>query len=230
VRQLRQCWQNGWAVRIKNNFILIQKGTPEGSVTYGFKARGFIAELRSYKGFRFLIALLLISCLGFFMTTQIDIADHLDMSDRNLREVLKKLNLDHRKHSKDEIRIAYIRHLRDQASGRGGEDQASLTKARTREARINADSKELQYFKDVGLLVPVEEIEPVLTSWAVLARSETTNALNKIRISIESKYNIKIDQDLIDGPLVDAFAAIANYPKNNGCNVVEDGGEVDTAA
>lgn len=164
------------------------------------------------------------------MATLKSIAAHLDMSERNLRDVLIKIKLDHRKATVTQIRVAYIRHMRDQAAGRGGDEQQTLTKARTREAQINAQAKELQYFKDVGLLISVDEIEPALANWAVLARSEVSNAMVKIIASLESKHGIEIEQGLIDESLGSAFAAIASYPRNIEEDVVEGGEKVGTAA
>lgn len=163
------------------------------------------------------------------MVTQKEIAAHLDMTERNLRDVLIKLKLDHRTASVDQIRVAYIRYMRNVAAGRGGDEQESLVKARTREAQINAQAKELQYFRDVGTLVAVDEIEPVLANWAVLARSEVKNAVEKIIAGIESKHSIEVDQEIIDESLGAAYSAIASYPTNAASNAEPGGEEMGTA-
>ncbi len=121
---------------------------------------------------------------------------------------------------------SYCDRLRDEAAGRGGDEQATLTKSRTREAQANAQLKELQYHREVGDLVPVSEIEPLLDSWAVTARSETTNAIEKIIAAIQSKHGIDVDQALIDGQLDVAFCAIADYPKQFAGDAVEGGGKI----
>lgn len=162
--------------------------------------------------------------------TQAEISKHLSMSERNLRDVLRGLNIDHKTYSLDEIRDAYIKDLREKAAGRGGDEQQSLTKARTREAQINTQTKELEYFTKVGLLVPVDEIEPILQSWAVLARSEVMNALDKVTAFLESKHGIEIEQGLIDDSLGAAFTAIADYPRNNSKVDGEGSKEVGAAA
>ena len=146
--------------------------------------------------------------------TQVEIASHLDMSERNARDVLTALQIDWRESTITKIRIAYIRDLREKAAGRGGEDQEILTRARFRDANASAQLKELQFHKEVGDLVPVSEIEPMLESWAVTARSETTHAVEKIIAAIQSQHGIEVEQDLIDEQLGAAFTAIADYPKN----------------
>ncbi len=160
--------------------------------------------------------------------TQVEIAEHLDMSERNARTVLNVLQIDWRETTLEKIRISYIRDLREKAAGRGGDNQESLTCARIRESQANAQIKELQYHEAVGDLIPAVEIEPLLDSWAVTARSETTHAMEKIIASIQSKYDIEVDQDLIDEQLGGAYKAIADYPKQFSQDVVESGGELET--
>jgi len=104
-------------------------------------------------------------------------------------------------------------HLSGQAAGRGGDEQSSLARERTREAKANAQLKELQFHKEVGNLIPVAEIEPALESWVVTMRSETTHAVEKIIAAIESRHGIKVDRDMVDEYLNGAFQAIADYPK-----------------
>jgi len=114
-----------------------------------------------------------------------------------------------------------LTHYREQAAGRSGDDQMNLSRARIREAEANAQLKELQFFKEVGALVPLESIEPTLEQWAVVARSEIGYAVDKIITGIHSQHNIEVDQGLIDAALQNAFNAISDYPKN----LVEVGGE-----
>ncbi len=109
--------------------------------------------------------------------------------------------------------VDYCDRLRDEAAGRGGDDQATLTQARTRDALANSQLKELQFHKEVGDLVPVSEIEPLLDSWSVTARSEMTHAVEKIIAAIQSQHGIEVEQDLIDGHLGAAFSAVADYPR-----------------
>lgn len=61
------------------------------------------------------------------MQTQREVADHLDMSERNARDVLKALDLDWQTASLDEIRTAYIRDLRGKPLGAGAASLNSST-------------------------------------------------------------------------------------------------------
>lgn len=78
--------------------------------------------------------------------TQAEIAEHLDMSDRNLRDVLGVLGLDHKEVALSVIRVGYIRHLREQAAGRGsgepgGLDLVQERAALAREQRLGIEIK-----------------------------------------------------------------------------------------
>jgi hypothetical protein len=144
--------------------------------------------------------------------TQTESADRLDMSERNFREVCKKLSLDHRTMPFDVVAIEYIRHLREQAAGRSVAGQEAQTRARTRESEASAKLKELQYLREVGALVMAEDVLPMFVNWATTARSEVQFSVEKIIAGVESQHGIKIDQGLIDDNLRHAFGAIASYP------------------
>lgn len=113
--------------------------------------------------------------------------------------------------------VSYCEHFRQLAAGRGAaDDQANAARAKTRESTANAQLKELQFHKEVGTLVPVEDLEPLLESWVVTARSETTYAVEKLVAAIQSKHNIEVEQVLIDDTLGAAFTSIAGHPRNLG--------------
>lgn len=95
--------------------------------------------------------------------TQAEIADHLDMSDRNLRDVLQELNLDHKQVSLSVLRVAYIRRLREQAAGRMGNEAGGLDLVQERAAlaRAQRESQDIKNavarreYAPIGLLADV---------------------------------------------------------------------------
>lgn len=95
--------------------------------------------------------------------TQAEIAEHLDMSDRNLRDLLQALGMDHKQVSLSALRVAYIRRLRDQAAGRMGNETGGLDLVQER-AALAREQREGQAIKNavarreyapVGLLADV---------------------------------------------------------------------------
>jgi hypothetical protein len=146
------------------------------------------------------------------MTTQREIAEHLDLSERRVRDVLNELGVDWKATPLDAIRTAYIRYLRERAAGRGGDEQGALSRARTQQALADARMKELQYYRELKLLVPVEELEPALRDWAAMARGEVRNAVEKLLAAIRSQHGVEVATDVVEGILHPAFRAIAAYP------------------
>lgn len=76
--------------------------------------------------------------------TQPEIAAHLDISDRRLRELLAEWSIDHKQSSLSEIRTRYIRKLREEAAGRATDGDLDLATQRARLAKEQADRIEMQ--------------------------------------------------------------------------------------
>lgn len=84
------------------------------------------------------------------LATQHQLAAHLDVSARTVRELLAKHVLPkpttRAGYDLDACRIAYIRHLRGMASGRTADPEGalSLERERAREAKARADAQEMK--------------------------------------------------------------------------------------
>lgn len=93
--------------------------------------------------------------------TQVEIAAHLDMSERNLRDVLEQLGANHKQTSLAEIRVGYIRRLREQAAGRLGDGDMDLVQERAALAKAQRIGQEIKNavaqaeYAPVGLLADV---------------------------------------------------------------------------
>lgn len=145
--------------------------------------------------------------------TQLEIAEHLSMSERNVRSVLKKIGIDHRSASLDEIRVGYIRMLREEAAGRGGAEQYDLTRARARQAEADAQLKELQFHERVGSLVEADWVSELISDHAISTRNEIDQAIDRLFLSIENEHGIRIDRTTADRALADAYRTIQDHPK-----------------
>ena len=144
--------------------------------------------------------------------TQKEIADALDMSDRNLRDVLARLNIDHRESTLGDITVAYIRWLREQAAGRGGDEQGALTKARTQDSHNSALLKEMQIHREAGTLLPLDEVELLLTNWIATSQSGFCSAIENFAQAIESEHGITVPQDQVDSVAAAALRNVSRAP------------------
>ena len=98
--------------------------------------------------------------------TQAEIAEHLDLSDRSVREFLTAAGMDHKQCTLDEIRVAYIRHLREMAAGRAAAGDLDLATERAMLAREQRLRIEMQNAVTRGELAPAAWIEQVLSKAA----------------------------------------------------------------
>jgi len=156
------------------------------------------------------------------MATQDTIASALDMSVRNLRDVLKKIKVvDHTKLSIKEITIKYIRHLREQAAGRGGDDQKNLTTAKTEESQIKTAKMRIEYYRDLGVLITTEEAASVISLWARQANTDYTQGTHKLISEIQNRYNIKIDNEMVENIVTPTTERIRCHAEKLGAGLVE---------
>lgn len=104
----------------------------------------------------------------------------------------------------------YCERLRDEASGRAGDDQGSLTRARTAEAEASARLKEMQIMEKAGKLVPIEEVEPLLLAMVTAARTELLALPEKLRLEIKALYGVDVDVSLIEARVCESLNHLAS--------------------
>lgn len=147
------------------------------------------------------------------MPSQKEIAQHLDMSERNCRDILKSLDLDWTESTLDEIRIAYIRDLREKAAGRGGSQVEQLNLARIQESTVKAANGRLAYHEKLGTLVPTADAAFAISAWAGFANREYQAGFEKLVQEIESTLKVSVDRDTVTriaGPTVSRIGGYAD--------------------
>jgi len=97
---------------------------------------------------------------------QAGIAEHLDISERSVREFLTDAGIDHKQSTLPEIRIAYIRRLREQAAGRATFGDLDLATERAGLAKAQRERIEMQNAVTRKELAPVALITEVLAKTA----------------------------------------------------------------
>jgi len=140
--------------------------------------------------------------------SQQDIADHLDMSQQAVSQLLQEIGIDWKSADLGQIRLAYIRRLREAAAGRGGEGAVGeLAAERARLAREQADKIAMQNAVTRGELAPVALIEEVLTK----AASKVAGVLDAIPGMIRRRVPLLTadDIDLIAGEVAKARNTVA---------------------
>lgn len=140
--------------------------------------------------------------------TQTEIAEHLDMTDRSVRDIAKKLGIVTQECTLSEFRIAYIRHMRGVASGHQSSDGKSLTDVRLKEAEGNSILTWMTVGERSKTLVLFEDVEAALSELSGGLSDQVMSAGDRIVEAVESRYNIEIDENLINEPLRAALGSI----------------------
>ena len=163
------------------------------------------------------------------MQTQREVADHLDMSERNARDVLKALDLDWQTASLDEIRTAYIRDLRGKAAGRGGSQLEQLNRARIDDLQQKSANGRLAYHEKLRSLIPASEAERVLSDWASFANREYLGGLERIIQEIENVQKLTVDRTVVAKVAGPTTERITGYARKLGAELVGSSGEIQPA-
>jgi phage terminase Nu1 subunit (DNA packaging protein) len=106
--------------------------------------------------------------------------------------------------------LAYCDRLRLEAAGRSGDDNQSLTRARTREAEASANLKQLQILEKTGALVPAAEVEPRYNAMITAARTELLSLSEKHVQQIKALYGVDVDQAIFDDAIHAALTHLAS--------------------
>lgn len=98
--------------------------------------------------------------------TQAEVAAHLDISERRLRELLTEFGLDHKQNTLADIRIRYLRKLREEAAGRATDGTIDLSTERARLARSQREGQDIKNAVARGTYAPIEALTDVLSNAA----------------------------------------------------------------
>lgn len=141
--------------------------------------------------------------------TQVQIGDHLDLSQKQVSEWLPKLGKT-TDHTLDEIRVAYIRALRSSASGHSG-DQQSLVYERVQTERVTRELMQLQLHEKLGLLVNVEQLRGRYEQLIVACRVRLEALADTLKDELDAIHGIDVDRELVAGHVHDALAQLSRY-------------------
>ena len=122
---------------------------------------------------------------------------------------MRDLGLDWRALSLDEVRVIYIRRLRETAAGRSGDDQQRLTQARAREANASANLKEVDLAQRLGVLVPATDAEADKLAAFAAVRSEILAIEDRLNHVVELETGARIKPEIIRSITRGALANLA---------------------
>lgn len=162
------------------------------------------------------------------MPTQKQIADHLDMSQQATAELMGRLAIDWKTASIDQVRVAYIRHLRAQASGHKSEDGLDLIKERVMTERVDRELKELTVAEKRGVLINVTQLDPELMNMIGAFRAELLARDDKLVSDLHALYGIQVDVTILNEFTYAALEQFGRYNAGNNGFAIPAAGSVET--
>lgn len=145
------------------------------------------------------------------MATQQQLAEHLDMSQQQISDIMRRLGINWKAASVDDVRIAYIRHLRGVASGHEASNGDSLTAERILTERVDRELKQLQVAEKKGVLINVEQLEPELINMVTAFRAELLARDDKLKADLDALYGIDLDLQLLNEHTLAALGQLSKY-------------------
>jgi hypothetical protein len=145
------------------------------------------------------------------MSTQKQIAEHLDISQPQVSGLMERMGIDWRTTSLDAIRIAYISNLRAQASGHRAEDGTDLVRERVLTERVDRELKQLLVNEKKGVLVNVTQLESELMQMVGAFKSELLSRDDKLKDALDALYGINTDLAILNEHTHAALSQLARY-------------------
>ena len=145
------------------------------------------------------------------MPTQQQIADHIDISQQQVSELMAQLGIDWKTASLAKIRTQYIRKIRAQAAGHKSETGLDLIYERVLTERVDRELKLLQVAEKKGLLINVEQLEPEIMQMFGAFKAELLSRDDKLKFELDSLYGIDTDLNLFNEYTESALSQLARY-------------------
>lgn len=159
------------------------------------------------------------------MATDAEVGRHLDLSDRTVRSLKAKGILPDAPRGQmdvDACRVAYIRHLRDQAAGRStemGPKKLDLMAEKARDAKESADARAMKNAIARGELVPAGALSAAIIGMIEMAKAR----LLKVP-GIVARSDVALS-DRIDRAIRDALKDLSATRVETVAGEEDDGGD-----
>ena len=165
------------------------------------------------------------------MTTQKEIAEHLGISQQAVSKTLDKMGIaDWKSMTLDQIRLAYIKRLREVASGHGSIDgQYDLNKERAMTERVDRELKLYQLAEKKKELVSVETLMNELSIVFQGMRQELLSRDDKLKNELDTLYGIDIDVSILNEHTSNALTNLSRYLGRRAGDSPTSGGDHEAA-
>lgn len=145
------------------------------------------------------------------MPTQQQIAEHLDLDQSAVSRFVDKVGLDYRSATIDQIRIAYVRHLREMAAGRASESGIDLVAERAMTERVDREIKLLTLAEKKGQLVNAAQLEQAYGQMVGAFQTELLALSDKLVQELRALYDVEIDLEWLNEHMYGCLEQLSGY-------------------
>lgn len=146
------------------------------------------------------------------MPTQKEIAEHLGISQQAVSKTLSKMKVEWKEKSLDEIRLAYIKRLREIAAGHASLDgEYDLNKERAMTERVDRELKLYQLAEKQKQLVNIDELVTELSTVFAAFRQELLSRDDKLKNELDTLYGVNIDVSILNDYTFHALSHLSGY-------------------
>lgn len=151
------------------------------------------------------------------MATLTEVCAHLGMTMKTLQEYIEKGIITRKPRSEynlDEVRIEYIKHVREVAAGRFKPGNLDLGEERARLAKEQADAKEMENAVERGELVYIEDVAKQIEDQFARVRGKLLAVPSKVAPEAQAAAEVREVQQLIEMAIVEALNELVGYNKD----------------
>lgn len=147
------------------------------------------------------------------MATQTQIAEHLGITQQAVSKTLEKMGIvEWQVMTLDDIRLLYIKRLREVAAGRNSADgQYDLQKERALTERVDRELKLYALAEKKGELVNVESLMDELTLVFQGMKQELLSRDDKLKSELDTLYGVDIDVTILNEHTTNVLSHLSRY-------------------
>ena len=107
--------------------------------------------------------------------------------------------------------LSYTDHLREQAAGRGGDNQLDIARATIEEKAVKTALGRITYHEKLGTLVDKEETQTFLSDWAGYSNKQFLQAFERLILDIQSQFDVTVPPELREKHAGSAIERVRGY-------------------
>lgn len=143
-----------------------------------------------------------------------DCAEHLGIQQATLSKLIKHGVIDKQdrgKYDLDEVRLAYLKHIRNMAGNNN--NNLELGAERARLAKEQADAKEMENAVERGDLVYIDHIVKQFEQQLMKCKTKLLAVPTKVAAEAHAAADVQEVQEIIESSVLEALSELVGYDK-----------------